>query len=352
MAAARVTKKAIDEDELLAKAIALSLEEVEGNQIRKAIDLSLNMEKKPVVLSPSNNAMQGFPKAYITPSMLEGVSTSIPTASNPSSLKGFSVHPTNLLVQSKSPSIQIISGPSQSYRTMKRPDGECIADFRSIQSKLSPKDRIDAEKSLLGTVTFLNIEKSFGFIAASKPLPKEYKGKSLFFHFDIVKNLSEKPVTLQRGSTVKFVPYKGSFDKPKSYAVFLLGQSQGPHIKNKKKVNSKAKDGVKQNIKMKNSPELNQIKKQLKNEGPPKKVSIFWDIENCRPKKNTILQVVGKIRELVLQGQQVLTYLLYKPILCIYVQEQSFMVVCDVTEESKEVISSLEDANVSNVDVF
>ena len=28
------------------------------------------------------------------------------------------------------------------------------------------------------------------------------------------------------------------------------------------------------------------------------------------------------------------------------------MVVCDVTEESKDVISSLEDANVSNVGVF
>merc|ERR1712013_12406 len=45
---------------------------------------------------------------------------------------------------------------------------------------------------------------------------------------------------------------------------------------------------------------------------------------------NSILQIVGKIRELVLQGQQ----------------EQSFMVVCDVTEEPRDVIDSLEDANV------
>ena len=37
-----------------------------------------------------------------------------------------------------------------------------------------------------------------------------------------------------------------------------------------------------------------------------KKVSIFWDIENCRPKMNSILEVVANIRNLVLQGRQVI----------------------------------------------
>ena len=38
----------------------------------------------------------------------------------------------------------------------------------------------------------------------------------------------------------------------------------------------------------------------------PEKVSIFWDIENCRPKMKSILEVVANIRNLVLQGRQVI----------------------------------------------
>ena len=53
MAAAQGTKKANEEDEMLAKAIALSLEDVEDKQVRRAIDLS-KVENKPVPLFPGN----------------------------------------------------------------------------------------------------------------------------------------------------------------------------------------------------------------------------------------------------------------------------------------------------------
>ena len=41
------------------------------------------------------------------------------------------------------------------------------------------------------------------------------------------------------------------------------------------------------------------------------KVSIFWDIENCRPKMKSILEVVANIRSLVLQGRQVIKQFLF-----------------------------------------
>ena len=44
----------------------------------------------------------------------------------------------------------------------------------------------------------------------------------------------------------------------------------------------------------------------------PEKVSIFWDIENCRPKMKSILEVVANIRNLVLQGRQVIRSLYIK----------------------------------------
>ena len=78
-----------------------------------------------------------------------------------------------------------------------------------------------------------------------------------------------------------------------------------------------------------------------------KKVSIFWDIENCRPKMKSILEVVANIRNLVLQGRQVILPQMGPFLLTWKLQEQSFMVVCDVTSENKEVIKQLEDAHVS-----
>ena len=185
-------------------------------------------------------------------------------------------------------------------------DGESIAEFYPTPSRISSKDKDLAAKSLFGTITGLNIEKSFGFITTKQSLPQEYKGKSLFFHFDIVKNVSEAMVVLRRGMTVKFIPYKGSFDKPKAFAVFLHNEYEEDNKKAKKKGRVKeAIGGKKSSVKQKNNSLIKQIQNELKSKGPPKKVSIFWDIENCRPKKNSILQIVGKIRELVLQGQQV-----------------------------------------------
>ena len=61
----------------------------------------------------------------------------------------------------------------------------------------------------------------------------------------------------------------------------------------------------------------------------------------------SILEVVANIRDLVLQGRQVIFSQMFFSSKNTKLQEQSFMVVCDVTSENKEVIKQLEDAHVS-----
>ena len=61
----------------------------------------------------------------------------------------------------------------------------------------------------------------------------------------------------------------------------------------------------------------------------------------------SILEVVANIRDLVLQGRQVIFSQMVFSSKNTKFQEQSFMVVCDVTSENKEVIKQLEDAHVS-----
>ena len=62
-----------------------------------------------------------------------------------------------------------------------------------------------------------------------------------------------------------------------------------------------------------------------------KKVYLFWDIENVRPKKNSnILNVVFNIRNLYVGDNF----------------EAGFIVVCDVRKEPKDLIDQLTDVQV------
>jgi len=136
-------------------------------------------------------------------------------------------------------------------------DGEWTTKFNPTPTKITPKDRDLAEKALLGTIKGLNSEKSFGFIDTKQPLTKEYKGNSLFFHFDVVKNLSNDTVVLQRGMNVKFIPYKGSFEKPKAFAVFLHNEYEGCNVKaQKKRPEKKEKRGKKSTCKHLNKADM------------------------------------------------------------------------------------------------
>jgi len=121
-------------------------------------------------------------------------------------------------------------------------------------------------------------------------------------------------------------------EKPKAFAVYLtiFGTKQPAAKQEKRGKDSKAEESKKEKPKSGVSTGMD-IKSRLASGNKQMKVSIFWDIENCRPKMKSILEVVANIRDLVLQGRQ----------------EQSFMVVCDVTSENKEVIKQLEDAHVS-----
>ena len=168
---------------------------------------------------------------------------------------------------------------------------------------ITDKERKDEENAWTGTVTMVNQEKKFGFLKADNGLPNEYKGDSLFFHFNVVKNSSEKTVKIGQGTKAKFVLYKAKeedtepLERPKAFAVFTIEQIKKQECIQKTD-NSKPKSvpySVAQDVRT----------KLAARNTPPLKVSIFWDIENCRPKMNTILDVVANIRNLVLQGNQV-----------------------------------------------
>ena len=176
-----------------------------------------------------------------------------------------------------------------------------MVEFPPTQN-MTDKERRDEENACTGTVAMVNQEKKFGFLKADNGLPREYKGDSLFFHFNVVKNSSGKQARVGSGTKVKFILYRAKgedtepLEKPKAFAVFTLKQpkQQG----GQKGENSKSK--------VEPSSGVQSVKKKLAaGSAPPLKVSIFWDIENCRPKMNTILTVVVNIRNLVLQGHQV-----------------------------------------------
>lgn len=208
-----------------------------------------------------------------------------------------------------------------------KPNASPMVEFPPTPN-MTDKERKDEENAWSGTVAMVNQEKKFGFLKADNGLPREYKGDSLFFHFNVVKNSSGKPSRVGSGTKVKFVLYKAkagdtdTLEKPKAFAVFTMKQpkQQGGQKGENPKPRAESA-GIGQSVK----------KNLAAGSGPPMKVSIFWDIENCRPKMNTILTAVVNIRKLVLQGHQ----------------EQSFMVVCDVTSENKDAIKQLEDANVN-----
>jgi len=203
---------------------------------------------------------------------------------------------------------------------------------------MTDMDRKGEEKAWMGTVTMLNPEKKFGFLKADNGLPKDYTGDSLFFHFNVIKNSLGKMSSLTHGSKVKFILYKAkdgdkaTLEKPKAFAVYLTKQPTAKleQTTSKKGTDTKAKEPKEAKPKSDVSTGKD-IKSKLASGNKKMKVSIFWDIENCRPKMKSILEVVANIRNLVLQG----------------LQEQSFMVVCDVTSENAEVIKQLEDAHVS-----
>ena len=161
-------------------------------------------------------------------------------------------------------------------------------------------DRRGEDNAWEGTVSVVVPEKEMGFLVADKGLPKDYKGNSLFFHLSVVKNSTGKTVKITKGSKVKFVLYKArdgegdALERPKAYAVYVTNLPQAKGEKSKESKQPKAKV----------APQ-DWMTKLAAGNGPPLKVSVFWDIENCKPKMNSILDVVARIRGLVLQGQQV-----------------------------------------------
>ena len=174
-------------------------------------------------------------------------------------------------------------------------------------SNMTDLERKAEENAWAGAVTNISLEKKIGFLKADKALPKGYKGDSLFFHFSVVKNSLGRPVNLGAGSKVKFVLYKAKdgdkepLEKPKAYAVYVTNR---PKVTEEKVKTTK---DTKERPKQKVDKPISDSQNLAKQAGQPSlKVSIFWDIENCRPKKNSIiLDVVAKIRRLVLQGHQV-----------------------------------------------
>ena len=173
-------------------------------------------------------------------------------------------------------------------------------------SNITDLERKAEENAWPATVTNVNLEKKFGFLKADKALPKGYKGDSLFFHFNVVKNSLGRPAKLGAGSKVKFVLYKAKdgdkepLEKPKAYAVYVTNRPKATEEK------TKTPKDTKERPKQKTEKTLSDSQNLKKQGGQPSlKVSIFWDIENCRPKKNSILDVVATIRRLVLQGHQV-----------------------------------------------
>jgi cold shock CspA family protein len=92
---------------------------------------------------------------------------------------------------------------------------------------MSEGERAGQEKAWTGTVTTVNAEKKLGFLTPDKSLPAEYKGNSLFFHCNVVKNSLGRPVRLEHGSKVKFVLYKAkdgmpdNLERPKAFAVYV-----------------------------------------------------------------------------------------------------------------------------------
>ena len=169
---------------------------------------------------------------------------------------------------------------------------ECITE-KNLESEKNAK---------LGVITALHHERGFGFLESKQLLPKEYSKNSFFFHFDVVKNFSKNIIAIQKGMMVKFVPYDGSFEEPKAFSVFLNEYSVGGARKKTKDKPSRARSKSKSRERQEEGKKKTNLGSKLKN----KKVSIFWDIENCRPQHNTsILSVVGKIREIVLKENQV-----------------------------------------------
>jgi cold shock CspA family protein len=179
---------------------------------------------------------------------------------------------------------------------------------------LTEAERGGEERAWAGTVTNVNPEKKFGFLTADNNLPRDYKGNSLFFHCNVVKNSLGQPVKLEHGSKVKFVLYKAkdgdtdNLEKPKAFAVYVTNtQASATKKENTKEKRKKEGEKEKPKAKKEEGNVAQAMIKTLARTGtkPPMKVSIFWDIENCRPKRNTILEVVKLIRSLVLQGHQV-----------------------------------------------
>ena len=73
------------------------------------------------------------------------------------------------------------------------------------------------------------------------------------------------------------------------------------------------------------------MKKETQRLGSKKKVSVFWDIENVRPNKNSsVLSFVGKVRNLFVED----------------FFEAGFIVVCDVRKETKELVDQLNEVQV------
>ena len=80
------------------------------------------------------------------------------------------------------------------------------------------------------------------------------------------------------------------------------------------------------------------LKRETQNLGNvKKKVCLFWDIENVRPKKNSnILDFVGNIRNLYV-GELI---------------EAGFIVVCDVRKETKDVVDQLNEVQVQDCEMI
>eukprot|EP00092_Neocalanus_flemingeri_P002800 GFUD01002997.1.p1 GENE.GFUD01002997.1~~GFUD01002997.1.p1 ORF type:complete len:465 (-),score=127.21 GFUD01002997.1:568-1962(-) len=229
---------------------------------------------------------------------------------------------------------------------------------------LSPKILEDQVNARFGTVTHVNNTKNIGYLRPVRPLPPGYDSSSLFFHFNVIKNTYNYTKKVTKGTTVKFILYEAkegnteNLSKPKAFAVFtydpveegVKDKARQKEIqRNKQKEVQRQKAKLQKENKIKKQNEEKERKQKETKRAPEekmkvaeynkceehkdsKKVSVFWDIENCRPKKGKVLDIVQEIRDMS-HGEGF--------------QEQTFMAVCDVTRELKGLIRDLESSNVN-----
>ena len=198
----------------------------------------------------------------------------------------------------------------------------------------------------LGKVTYVNSRKHFGYLKPLLPLSPEYDSSSLFFNFNGIKNTSNNIMRVAKGTTVKFILCYEAKDgntenlrKPKAFSVYTYDPAEEMEQRDKAETKLRQEKFKEEKDKQEKDAErtIQEIAKRKHHDAcemprDSKKVSVFWDIENCQPKKGKVLDIVQEVRDMSHNEG---------------FQEQTFIAVCDVTTKPKSLIRDLESANVN-----